>query len=121
ERNGVDYHGYSPIHLYREPSLRALARATNIVQRVLRSGDYAGAQWLESSPTVEDTLYWLNLLIDTDRPIVGHSAQRAHGTLGGDGDQNIVDGVKYLLSGVWRDDAGHDRLGAVLIVDELVY
>ncbi|WP_327242116.1 asparaginase domain-containing protein [Streptomyces sp. NBC_01320] len=121
ERNGLDFFAYAPLHLYREPSLGMLARATNRVQRALSNGDYAGMQWLESSPTIEDTLYWLNLTIDTELPIVGHSAQRAHGTLSADGDRNIVDGLKYILSGVWRDEAGRDRVGAVLVVDEVVF
>ncbi|HEY7177374.1 MAG TPA: hypothetical protein VH442_20855, partial [Micromonosporaceae bacterium] len=121
ETLGLDYFGYSPMHLYREPALAALATATLLVQRVLNSGEYVGAQWLESSATVEETLYWLGLLIDTDVPIVGHSAQRAHGTLSADGDRNIVDGVKYLLSGVALDGDGHDRVGPVVIVDEVVY
>ncbi|MCH7961583.1 MAG: tryptophan synthase subunit alpha, partial [Planctomycetes bacterium] len=46
-----------------------LARVTNTVQRALASGDFAGGIWLEGSPTVEETCYWLSLLIDTDLPI----------------------------------------------------
>jgi L-asparaginase len=78
-------------------------------------------QWLEGSPTVEETIYWLNLLIDIKVPIVAHSAQRMHGTASSDGPRNILDGIKYLLSGIALDPAGRDRVGAVLIVDELVY
>ncbi|MEV0029568.1 asparaginase domain-containing protein [Nocardia sp. NPDC050793] len=121
ESLGEDYFAYYPYHLHREPDLRALARATNLVQRVLASGDYVGAQWLEGSPTAEETLYWLGLLIDTPVPIVGHTAQRRHQALSGDGARNIVDGVKFLLSAAALDEQGRNRLGAVLIVDELVY
>ena len=42
-----------------------LARVTNCVQRALASGGYAGAIWLEGTPWVEETMYWLSLLIDT--------------------------------------------------------
>jgi L-asparaginase len=91
------------------------------VQRTLDSGDYAGAQWLEGSPTTEETMYWLGLLIDTTVPLVGHSAQRPHGSASADGDRNIIDGVKYILSGVSRDANGVDQVGAVMIVDEMVY
>lgn len=121
EELGVDFHGYFPFHLHREPALPVLARLTNTVQRTLDAGDYVGAQWLEGSPTVEETMYWLGLLIDTPIPLVGHSAQRPHGSLSADGDRNIVDGVKYILSGISRDEAGKDRVGSVLIVDEMVY
>ncbi|MBO9523746.1 MAG: asparaginase [Nocardioidaceae bacterium] len=120
ERLGVDYFPYEPPHLVREPDLAALARITNQVQAAASSGDYDGIQWLESSATVEETLYWLNLLVDTPVPVVGHAAQRSHRSLGQDGPKNIVDGLKYLRSGVWRDGDGRDRVGAVLIVDEMV-
>ena len=106
ERLGEDYFIYYPYHLAREPSLAALARATNIVQSVLLDGDYVGAQWLESSPTAEETIYWLGLVIDTTVPLVGHAAQRRHQGLSCDGDRNIVDGVKYLTSGVALDNEG---------------
>ncbi|MBF6360204.1 asparaginase [Nocardia farcinica] len=121
ESLGEDYFAYYPYHLHREPDLRTLARATNLVQRVLGSGDYIGAQWLEGSPTAEETLYWLGLLIDTPVPIVGHTAQRRHQSVSGDGARNIVDGVKFLLSSAALDEQGRNQLGATLIVDELVY
>ncbi|MCW2538739.1 MAG: ansA [Frankiales bacterium] len=121
EALGVDFHGYYPLHLHREPTLAALAKATTIVQRTLDSGDYVGAQWLEGSPTTEESMYWLGLLIDTTLPLVGHSAQRPHGSVSADGDRNIVDGVKYILSKVSLDGAGVDKVGSVMIVDEMVY
>jgi hypothetical protein len=121
ERLGEDYFVYYPYHLAREPHLATLAHATNLVQRVLDEGDHVGLQWLEGSPTTEETMYWLGLVIDTELPLVGHTAQRRHQTLSADGDRNIVDGVKFLTSGAALDDQGRNRLGAVLIVDELVY
>ena len=88
--------------------MAALARLTNVVQQALRSGKYLGAIWLEGSPFVEETTYWLNLLIDTTVPIVGNSSQRPHGAIGNDGDRNIVDSVDYITSKIWADDNGHD-------------
>ena len=123
ETLGEDYWIYFPYHLRAEPHLITLARATNLVHRVLRdgAGTFAGAQWLEGSPTTEETMYWLGLLIDTTVPLVGHSAQRPHQSTSADGDRNIVDGVKYLLSGIALDETGTDRVGAVMIVDEVVF
>jgi hypothetical protein len=121
ERLGQDFFVYYPYHLQSEPSLTSLAQATNQVQAVLATGDYAGVQWLEGSPTVEETLYWLGLLVDTKVPLVGHAAQRRHHSLSADGDRNVVDGVKYIASGVALDERGEDRVGACLVVDELVY
>lgn len=121
ERLGRDFFAYYPYHLQSEPGLTNLARATNLVQEVLDAGSFAGVQWLEGSPTIDETAYWLGLLIDTRVPIVGHAAQRRHGSASADGDRNVVDGVKYLASGVALDEGGTDRVGAVVIVDELVY
>ncbi|MGH8987746.1 MAG: asparaginase domain-containing protein, partial [Acidimicrobiales bacterium] len=121
ERRGEDYFGYYPDHLRAEPGGAGLARATNAVQDTLDQGGVLGAQWLEGSPVIEETLYWLSLVIDTRVPIVGHAAQRPHGTLSADGDRNIVDGVRYLTSRIWADEEGNDQLGAVLIADEVIY
>lgn len=119
EKPGQDFFTYGPYGS--SPSRPHLARATNIVQRALRSNEYAGAIWLEGSPSIEDTVYWLGLLVDTTKPIVGNSAQRARGLVSADGDANIVDSIGYITSGVWRDTAGRDRVGAVTIMDQVIY
>ena len=119
EKIGEDFFSYGPYNS--SPSRPHLARATNIVQRALASGDYAGAIWLEGSPSIEDTLYWLGLIVDTTKPIVGNSAQRARGLISADGDANIIDSIDYITSGVWRDSDGRDRVGAVAIMDQVIY
>lgn len=121
ETPGVDFFNYMPVHLQNEPGPEALIRATNIVQRTLSSGEYLGGQWLEGSPTNEESMYWMNLLLDVTVPLVGHSAQRPHGSVSADGDKNIVDGIGYITSRVWADENGHDRVGTVMIVDEVIY
>jgi L-asparaginase/Glu-tRNA(Gln) amidotransferase subunit D len=118
---GEDFFMYYPMHLRKEPSQQTLARATNVVAAALASGEYSGGLWLEGSPTAEESIYWLNLLIDTRVPLVAHSAQRAHGLLSADGDRNIVDGVKYIASRIWAGSDGADAVGGVMIVDELIY
>jgi L-asparaginase len=60
-----------------------LARITNMVQQVLASGRYDGAIWIEGSPRIEETIYWLNF--DTTVPICGNAAQRMHGMISNDG------------------------------------
>ncbi|MBI4464342.1 MAG: asparaginase [Acidobacteria bacterium] len=116
---GEDFYTYRPVR--QEVSMATLARATNQVQRALATGKYAGAIWLEGSPTTEESTYWLNLLIDTTVPIVGNAAQRSHTMLSNDGDRNIVDSVEYILSGLWKDTGGRDRMGAVMIQDERIF
>lgn len=119
ERLGEDFFPYGPHR--KETRLQDLARATNTVQRALRTGNYAGAIWLEGSPTVQETTYWLNLLIDTTVPITGNSSQRVHGMIGNEGNRNIVDSVDYVLSKVWADSEGRDSIGAVQLVDTQIF
>ena len=120
ETRGIDFFPYRPGYLRKEPPMAALARVTNTVQRALASGQYLGAIWLEGSPFVEETTYWLNLLIDTAVPICGNSSQRPHGAIANDGDRNIVDSVDYITSRIWADENGRDNVGAVAILDEVI-
>ena len=115
EKAGEDYFPYQPFPISRRPRYSDLARVTNIVQRTLATGEFDGAIWLEGSPTVEETTYWLSLLIDTSLPIAGIAAQRPHGQLANDGDRNIVDAVEYVLSGQGTG------LGAVGVQDERIF
>ena len=121
ETRGTDFFPYRPGYLRKEPPMAALARVTNSVQRALASDKYAGGIWLEGSPFVEETIYWLNLLIDTTVPVVGNSSQRPHGAVGNDGDRNIVDSVDYIISRIWADEKGRDFIGAVAILDEQIF
>ncbi len=121
EIRGSDFFPYRPGYLRKEPPMSALARLTNVIQQALRSGKYLGGIWLEGSPFVEETTYWLNLLIDTSVPIVGNSSQRPHGAIGNDGDRNIVDSVDYITSRIWADENGRDCIGAVAILDEQIF
>ena len=121
ERLGQDFFPYRPAHLRWEPPMATLARLTNVVQQALANGEYAGAIWLEGSPFVEETSYWLNLLIDTTVPIVGNASQRPHGSVSNDGDRNIIDAVDYIVSRIWADADGRDSIGVVVIQDEQIF
>lgn len=112
-----DYFAYGDGPHRGEPDVAALMRITNIVQEVA-DGPYTGIQWLEGTPVVEETLYWLGLLIDTRKPIVGQVAQRLHRSISHDGPRNLVDGVRFIASGAW-DRA--EPIGPVLVADGLVY
>ena len=111
ERSGVDYYHYKPYPIARTPGVESLAKAANMVQQAMASGGYAGGIWMEGSPTVEETTYWLSLLIDTELPFASIASQRTHGQLSNDGDRNIVDAVDYVLSGE----------GAVGVLDEQIF
>jgi hypothetical protein len=120
EARGRDFFPYRPPHLIRQPSRAVLARLTNVVADALSSGAYQGALWLEGSPIVEETAYWLNLVIDTQVPFVACASQRPHGAVGNDGDRNVIDAVEYLASRSWADDGGRDELGVVVLQDQQI-
>ena len=115
EKAGEDYFPYEPRERACHPRLGDLAKVTNQIQNRLDDGDFAGVLWLEGSPQLEETLYWLQLLVDTEIPLVGTVANRPHGMLSNDGDRNIVDAVEYIVSG------SGESVGAVAIQDQVVY
>src|SRR5688572_32609077 len=118
EKAGVDFFPYGYCESF--PRRDALATITNTVQQALTDPAVRGLVWLEGSPRIAETLYWLQLVIDTDRPIAGAAAQRPNHRLGADGPQQLVDAVDYVLSNAWADDAGHNRAGAVLVNDQRI-
>ena len=118
---GKDFFPYRPYHLALSPSRGALATVTNAVQQIMSSSKYAGAIWTQGSPRIEETLYWLNLLIDTTLPICGNSSQRVHGMIGNEGDKNLVDSTELIASRAWADEAGRNRLGVVLVQEQRIF
>ena len=121
ELRGQDFFPYSPFHLGAQPPRSTLARVTNDVQAVASSGRYDGVIWTWGSPQVEETAYWLNLLIDTTLPMVGNVAQRRHGSISADGAKTVADAVSFVASRVWADADGRNRCGNVVIQDQIIY
>jgi L-asparaginase len=119
ETRGQDFFPYG--RLGTNPALPTLAHITNVVQRAMASGQYAGGIWLQGSPRIEETIYWLSLLIDTPVPLVANAAQREHGQASSDGDRNVAESVSYILSGVWADPAGRNQMGGVVVQDQVIY
>jgi L-asparaginase len=121
EMRGKDFFPYKPRHLASQPPRPALARITNIAQRVLASNKYDGAIFTQGSPTIEETSYWFNLLLDTTAPICGNAAQRPQGEISNDGPHNIVDSLIYIGSKVWADEKGRNRAGVVLVQEQRAF
>ena len=121
ELMGRDFFTYRPVHLATSPPRGRLATIVNDIQRILDSGRYLGAIWTQGSPRVEETLYWLNLLLDTALPVCGNAAQRPHGEISNDGPRNIVDSVDYIASRVWQDADGRNRAGFVVIQEQQIF
>jgi hypothetical protein len=121
ETLGQDYFVYRPRHLSVSPPRPALARIANEAQRILDTGDYLGAIWTQGSPRIEETLYWLNLMLDTTLPVVGNAAQRTHGEISNDGPKNLVDAVDYITSKIWQDEEGRNKAGMVVIQEQQIF
>jgi hypothetical protein len=121
EVRGKNFFPYKPRHISTRPPRSALARVTNIAQQVMSSGKYDGAIVTQGSPAIEETAYWLNLLVDTPLPICGNAAQRPQGEISNDGPKNIVDSVTYISSRIWADDQGRNRAGVVVIQEQRAF
>ena len=118
---GRDFFAYRPVHLATSPHRGWMARMVNDIQDILDGGDYLGAVWTQGSPRVEETLYWLNLMLDTTLPVCGNAAQRTHGEISNDGPKNLVDSVNYITSEIWRDSDGKNRAGTVVIQEQQIF
>jgi hypothetical protein len=125
EKAGVDYFPYTykaanATYNNFNPSRATLAKITNMVQDALATGTYRGGLWLEGSPRVEDTIYWFNLVIDSDAMLVGVIANRPNRFLSPDAPATVVDAVDFVLSDVWRDAGGNNRVGDVIVQDQRI-
>jgi L-asparaginase type II len=65
--------------------------------------------------TVEETAYFLHLTVHTPKPIVLVCSQRKHGTIGNDGDKNLLDAVRVATC----TDA--HRKGALVVLNEEIH
>ena len=59
--------------------------------------------------------------MDTTLPIAANAAHRDRGAVSPDGDGNILESIDFILSKVWADERGRNRLGSVMIQDEVIY
>lgn len=84
----------------------AIART---VQRLCDEDAVAGIVVTHGTFTNEETAYVLHLTLRTEKPVVVVSSQRRHGTIGNDGDRNLVEAVRVAT-------APHARAHGVLTV-----
>ncbi len=64
--------------------------------------------------TSEETAYFLNLTVHTEKPVVVVCSQRPHGTLGNDGDHNLVCATRVAVDPQARGQ------GVLLVMDETI-
>lgn len=86
-----------------------------IMQQLDANPDIDGIVVTHGSNTSEETSYFLNLVLDTDKPVVVVGAQRQRGTLSEDGSRNLFDAVRV---------AAHPEAngrGVMLVVGDMIH
>ena len=68
------------------------------VNRVIQDPGVKGVIVTQGTTTSEDTAFFLQLLVRSEKPVVVANSQRRHGTVGNDGDKNFIDSVSVVLS-----------------------
>lgn len=68
------------------------------VNRVIQEPSVKGVIVTQGTTTSEDTAFFLQLLVRSEKPVVVTNSQRRHGTVGNDGDKNFIDSVSVVLS-----------------------
>lgn len=89
--------------------------ATVITEELNRNPGIDGIVVTHGSNTSEETAYFLNLVLDTDKPVVVVGAQRQRTTLSEDGSRNLYDAVRVAA----HPDAG--GRGVMLVVNEMIH
>jgi L-asparaginase len=85
------------------------------VDRALRAQpEIAGVLVTHGTYTSEETAYFLNLTVRTDKPVVVVCSQRPHGTLGNDGDFNFVCATRVAVDPQARGQ------GVLLVMNETI-
>src|SRR5262245_46462827 len=65
---------------------------------VLRSPDVDGLVYVQGTNTIEETSYFLNLTVHSDKPIVVTGAQRPFNALSSDAQMNLLDAVRLACA-----------------------
>jgi L-asparaginase len=73
----------------------AIARG---VSEAVQDPEVKGVIVTHGTVTTEETAYFLQLLVRSNKPVVITNSQRRHGTVGNDGDKNLLDAISVVLS-----------------------
>jgi L-asparaginase len=88
-RVGVD--PGNPFEMATPENLRLLARH---VEQVLGEPEVDGLVFVQGTNSIEETAYFLNLTVHTDKPVVVTGAQRPFTALSSDGALNLVNAIR---------------------------
>jgi len=79
-------------------SAKALQGIAARVELVARRPEVGGIVFVQGTNSIEETAYFLNLTVHTDKPIVVTGAQRPFTALGSDGPLNLIDAIRVAAS-----------------------
>jgi L-asparaginase len=76
----------------------ALRKLATRVAEVLRAPDVDGVVYIQGTNTLEETAYFYNLTVRSEKPIVVTGAQRPYNGLSTDGPINLLDAIRVACS-----------------------
>jgi L-asparaginase len=76
----------------------ALRKLSMRVSELLRSPDVDGVVYVQGTNTLEETAYFYNLTVRSEKPIVVTGAQRPYNGLSTDGPINLLDAIRVACS-----------------------
>ena len=76
----------------------ALRKLSMRITELLRSPDVDGVVYVQGTNTLEETSYFYNLTVKSDKPIVVTGAQRPYNGLSTDGPINLLDAIRVACS-----------------------
>ena len=74
-----------------------LLKLAKRVNKLLKSGDTDGIVITHGTDTLEETAYFLNLTVKSDKPVVVAGSMRPSTAIGADGPSNLYNAVKQRL------------------------
>jgi L-asparaginase len=76
----------------------ALRKLSMRINELLRSPDVDGVVYIQGTNTLEETAYFYNLTVRSDKPVVVTGAQRPYNGLSTDGPINLLDAIRVASS-----------------------
>jgi L-asparaginase len=89
--------------------------ANIITEELSNNKNIDGIVVTQGSNTAEETAYFLNLVLDTDKPVVIAAAQRDRGKYSSDGSRNLFDAIRVAA----HPDASNK--GVLVVVNEMIH
>ena len=90
-------------------------KLANRVNELLTNGEADGVVITHGTDTMEETAYFLNLVVKSDKPIVFTGAMRNSGSLSADGPLNIYNALSVAIS---KEAAGK---GVVVVMNDEIH